>query len=296
MYPFARGIGKIVPLLFLLIPFLLHVVFHFLPSLATVVFSFTDMTGLPGQKWQFIGTRNYHRFFFSSDQSERIASIGRTLYFAVVVTLLQNAVALFVAILINKRLKGDTFYRALFFLPVVLGVTVSGLVWRLMFNPMDGPVQKLIGLFGWHSNFLGSYDSAFELVIFVQIWMYMGYSMLIFLAGLQTIPKDLYEAGYIDGTSIWQSFRHITFPLIAPSFTVNILLSLIGALGTFDTIYVLTNGRFHTNTLAVDIFNQAFSGTLDLGYASAMSMIQFVFVFLFVVVSQYYLRRREVQM
>jgi raffinose/stachyose/melibiose transport system permease protein len=124
----------------------------------------------------------------------------------------------------------------------------------------------------------------------------MGYSMLIFLAGLQAIPKDLYEAGHIDGASAWQTFRNITFPLIAPSFTVNILLSLIGALGTFDTIYVLTNGRFHTNTLAVDVFNQAFAGTLNLGYASAMSMIQFVFIFIVVVISQYYLRRREVQM
>jgi raffinose/stachyose/melibiose transport system permease protein len=296
MYPFARGIGKIIPLLLLLMPLGLYVLFGFLPSLATVLFSFTNMTGLPGQKWHFIGLHNYHRFFFSSDQQERLLSIGRTLYFAGAVTLIQNAVSLFVAIIINQRLKGDAFFRGLFFLPVVLGVTVSGLVWRLMFNPLEGPVQKLIGLFGWQSNFLGSYDAAFQLVIFVQIWMYMGYSMLIFLAGLQTIPKDLYEAGYIDGTSSWQAFRNITFPLIAPSFTVNILLSLIGSLQAFDTIYVLTNGRFHTNTLAVDVFNQAFSGTLDLGYGSAMSMIQFVFVFVVVVIAQYYLRRREVQM
>jgi raffinose/stachyose/melibiose transport system permease protein len=296
MYPFARGIGKIIPALFLLVPLLLYLVFGFLPSLATAVFSFTNMTGLPGQKWHFIGWDNYHRFFFSSDQNERLLSIWRTLYFALVVTVLQNGIGLFVAMLINQRLKGDSFFRALFFLPVVLGVTVCGLIWRLMFNPMSGPVEKFIELFGFHSSFLGSYTAAFPLIIFVQIWMYMGYSMLIFLAGLQAIPKDLYEAGYIDGASAWRTFRNITFPLIAPSFTVNILLSLIGALGTFDTIYVLTNGRFHTNTLAVDVFNQAFAGTLNLGYASAMSMIQFMFIFIVVVISQYYLRRREVQM
>jgi len=296
MYPFTRGLGKHVPLLLLLLPLGLYVLFGLLPSLGTVVFSFTNMTGLPGQDWHFVGWHNFHRFFFSSDQHERLVAIRRTLIFSAAVTVLQNGIALFVAVLINQRLKGDSFYRAVFFLPVVLGVTVSGLIWKMMFNSMDGPVQKLIGLFGWHSNFLGSYDAAFPIVIFVQIWMYMGYSMVIFLAGLQTIPKDLYEAGYIDGTTPWQAFRNITFPLIAPSFTVNILLSMIGALQTFDTIFVLTQGKFYTNTLAVDVFNAAFNGTLDLGYASAVAMIQFVFVFLVVIISQYYLRKREVQM
>lgn len=296
MYPFAKGLGRHLPLLLLLIPFSLYVIFGFLPSLGTVLFSFTDMTGLPGQQWEFIGFDNFKRFFFSSDQAERILGIKRTLYFAVAVTFFQNGSALFLAVLINQRLKGDSFFRAVFFLPVVLGVTVSGLVWKMMFNPLDGPLQKLLGLFGTESNFLGSYDAAFPLVIFVQIWMYMGYSMVIFLAGLQTIPKDLYEAGHIDGTSPWQSFKNITFPLIAPAFTVNILLSLIGALQAFDTIFVLTNGKFHTNTLAVDVFNAAFTTSQDLGYASAVAMIQFILVFIFVVIAQYYLRRREVQM
>lgn len=296
MYPFAKGFRKHVPLMLLSIPLVLYLVFGFLPSLGTVLFSFTNMTGLPGQKWQFVGWHNFQRFFFSSDQQERILGIVRTLYFSLAVTIFQNGIALFAAVLLNQRLKGDGFFRAVFFLPVVLGVTVSGLVWKMMFNPLEGPVQQILGWFGGHSNFLGSYDAAFPLVIFVQIWMYMGYSMVIFLAGLQTIPKDLYEAGYIDGTSPWQSFRNITFPLIAPSFTVNILLSLIGALQTFDTIFVLTGGKFHTNTLAVDVFNAAFTSTQDLGYASAVAMIQFVFVFIVVAISQYYLRRREVQM
>lgn len=298
MYPFGKGIARHLPMALLMIPLLLYVIFALGPSIATIFFSFTNATGIPGIEWKFIGFDNYHKFLFSSDSSERIASAGRSLKFAFLVVLTQNGIALFMAVIINRKLKGDVFYRAAYFLPVVLGVTISGLVWKLMFNPIGGPVQKILELFGTRSNFFGSYEVAFELVIFVQIWMYMAYSMTIFLAGLQSIPKDLYEAGYIDGSSRWQAFKNITFPMIAPSFTVNMLLSIIGALQTFDIIYVLTNGAFYTRTLALDVFTTAIanSGTADFGLASATAMVQFLFVFVVVIISLFYLRRREVEL
>jgi raffinose/stachyose/melibiose transport system permease protein len=298
MYPFGRGIARHLPLALLMLPLLLYVVFGFGPSVATIFFSFTNATGLPGVEWNFVGWHNYERFFFSSDQQERIRSIGNTIYFALAVVIIQNAVGLFMAVLLNRKLKGDAFYRATFFLPVVLGVTVSGLVWRMMTNPMGGPMKELFGWFGAKSAFFSDYNTAFEWVIFVQIWMYMGYSMTIFLAGLQSIPKDLYEAGYIDGTSRWQSFRHITFPMIAPAFTVNIMLSIIGALQTFDIIYVLTGGSFNTRTLAFDVYRDAIANNrvADFGLASAGAMIQFVFVLVVTVVAMIYLRKREVEL
>ncbi|MFC5467344.1 carbohydrate ABC transporter permease [Cohnella suwonensis] len=298
MYPFGRGLARHLPLVLLMLPLLLYVVFGFGPSVATIFFSFTNATGLPGVDWDFIGWHNYEKFFFSSDRQERIRSMGNTVYFAVAVVLIQNAIGLGMAILLNRKLKGDAFYRATFFLPVVLGVTVSGLVWRMMTNPLGGPMKELYSWFGAKSTFFSSYDSAFEWIIFIQIWMYMGYSMTIFLAGLQSIPKDLYEAGYIDGTSRWQSFRHITFPMIAPAFTVNMMLSIIGALQTFDIIYVLTNGNFNTRTLAFDVYRDAIANNrvADFGLASAGAMIQFVFVLLVSVVAMIYLRRREVEL
>src|SRR5690606_20529891 len=135
-------------------------------------------------------------------------------------------------------------------------------------------------------------NHAFWFVIFVQIWMYMGYSLTIFLAGLQAISKDLYEAGYMDGAHGFTSFRHITFPLIAPAFTVNMLLAIIGSLQTFDTIYVLTGGKFNTSTLAFDVYGTAFNvNGAQYGLASAVAMIQFLFVFVVSMIAVYYLRR-----
>ncbi len=298
MYPFGKGLARYLPMALLMIPLLLYVIFGLGPSIATIFFSLTNATGIPGVKWEFIGLENYRRFLFSSDSGERIASAWRSVQFAFSVVVIQNAIALFMAIIINKKLRGDVFYRATYFLPVVLGVTISGLIWKLMFNPIGGPVQSVLEMFGTRSNFFGSYDVAFELVIFVQIWMYMAYSMTIFLAGLQSIPKDMYEAGYIDGTTKWQSFRNITFPMIAPAFTVNMLLSIIGALQTFDIIYVLTNGAFYTRTLALDVFSTAIANnaSADFGLASATAMVQFLLVLAVTVVAMIYLRRREVEM
>ncbi len=286
------------PLALLMIPLLLYVVFAFGPSMATVFFSLTDATGLPGVRWHFIGFDNYHKLLFSSDQAERLRSIRNSLKFAFLVVVIQNAVGLLMAVLLNRKLKGDALYRATFFLPVVLGVTVSGLMWRMMLNPMSGPFASLFKAFHTSSNFLSSYDAAFYWIIFVQIWMYMGYSMTIFMAGLQAIPKDLYDSGHIDGTNAWQSFRFITFPMIAPSMTVNLLLSIIGALQTFDIIYVLTNGGFNTRTLALDVYRDAIANntTADYGLASAGAMVLFLFVFFFTVVFMYLLRRREVDL
>ncbi|MFP4979012.1 carbohydrate ABC transporter permease [Paenibacillus sp. CN-4] len=295
MYPFGKGFARYIPFLLLLIPVLLYVVFYFGPSIMTVVYSFTDITNVPGSAMNFVGLDNYRDVFFSGNSAERWDSIIRTLYFMFIVTIVQNGVALLVAVIINQKLKGDYFYRAVFFLPVVLGVAVVALVWSMMFDPLSGPVNQLYALFGYKDMFFGSFTHAFGYIIFVQIWMYMGYSMLIFLAGLQSVPKDLYEAGYIDGTTKWQSFKNITFPLIAPSFTVNMLLSIIGAMSTFDIILATTDGRFNTRTMAYDVYKETFRGSLEMGLPSALSVVQFLIILVFVIVAVKQMRKREVE-
>ncbi|MFD1773248.1 carbohydrate ABC transporter permease [Paenibacillus rhizophilus] len=296
MYPFGKGISRFVPFLLLLIPLALYVLFYFGPSVMTVIYSFTNITNLPGSGMKFIGLDNYHDVFFSGNSGERVDSIIRTLYFMFIVTVVQNGIALLVAVIINQKLKGDYFFRAVFFLPVVLGVAVVALVWSMMFDPLSGPVNQLYqALFGYKDMFFGSFSHAFGYIIFVQIWMYMGYSMLIFLAGLQSVPKELYEAGYIDGTTKWQSFRHITFSLIAPSFTVNMLLSIIGAMSTFDIILATTDGRFNTRTMAYDVYKETFRGSLEMGLPSALSVVQFLIILVFVIVAVKQMRKREVE-
>lgn len=296
MYPFGKGFARYIPFLLLLIPLALYVVFYFGPSMLTVIYSFTDVKNIPGSSMHFVGLENYKDLFFAGNSGERWVSIKNTLIFMFIVTIVQNGVALFVAVLINQRLRGDYFYRAVFFLPVVLGVAVVALVWGMMFDPMSGPVNMLYQwLFGYKDMFFSSFTHAFGYIIFVQIWMYMGYSMLIFLAGLQSVPKDLYEAGYIDGTNRWQSFKNITFPLIAPSFTVNMLLSIIGAMSTFDIILATTDGKFNTRTMAYDVYKETFRGSLEMGLPSALSVVQFLIILVFVVVAVRQTRKREVE-
>ena len=217
------------------------------PSLATFVFSFTDISGLKGASFHFVGLANYKEYFLHQNYRDYIDVIKRTLIYAGVTTIVQNVIALFVAVLLNNKLiKGRNLWRAIIFMPVILGVMVTSLSWTLFFNSTGGPAAKFLALFGKSSNFFGDQKYAFWLCIFCQIWMYMGWSMVIFLAGLQSISADLYEAGQIDGTTPWQAFKSITFPLLWPSITVNVLMSIIGALSSFQIILLTTGGNFNT--------------------------------------------------
>ncbi|MGV8981084.1 carbohydrate ABC transporter permease [Clostridium sp.] len=281
---------------------LIYLIMNVGPSIASFVFSFTDMSGLRGASWKFIGLDNYKEYFFIQNYRDYIDVIKRTLVYAGVTTVVQNVIALFVAVILNSKfIKGRNLFRAIIFMPVVLGVMVTSLSWGLVFNT-EGPIAKILAIFGKSSNFFGDQKYAFILIIFVQIWMYMGWSMVIFLAGLQSIPADLYEAGEIDGTTWWQAFKNITLPLLWPSVTVNVLMSIIGALSSFQIILLTTGGNFNTSTLGMDIYAQAFgigkqATVLGLrqGYASAMSMVLFVIILVFVLIFQYIMKKREIE-
>lgn len=297
-YPFGRGRARAIPYACMGVGMLLYVVFGFGPSLATIVFSFTNISGVPGAKWSFLGLANFQEFFTSLTlpDSDAMGALQRTLIFAASVTMIQNALSLLIASLLNARLRGRMVVRAIVFMPVVLGVTVIGLMWTLVLNPLGGPAETLLGLFGASSSFLGDYTWAFPLCIAIQIWSAMGFSVVIYLAGLQTIPNDLREAASIDGATRWQAYRSVVFPLLAPTVTVNVLLAIIGSLQTWQIIYVLTNGRQNTSVLGLSIFQTGFTETLRQGYAACLSIVQFAIVLVVALVFQVYLRRREVQM
>lgn len=308
-YPFGRGWARSLPYVGLFAGMSLYLIFGFGPSLATAILSLTDISGVPGQPFHFIGLQNYGQFLFAPDARDNVDALVRTIVFSVSVTALQTILALLIAVLLNAKLRGRTSVRALVFMPVILGVTVVGLTWQLVLNPIGGPMEQLINLVGVSSPLLGSDHAAFPWVIAIQVWSALGYATVIFLAGLQTIPGDLYEAASIDGRSGRQSFRYVTYPLLAPTITINALLAIIGSLQTFQIIYVLTNGQHNTSTLGLHIFQTAFFGdtsggggaganvaTLRQGYASALSMIQFLFVLVVAVGVGVYLRRREVQL
>ena len=299
---FGRGLSRYTPLFLLLPGFLLYVIIALGPSLATSVYSFTDATGIRGAPINWIGFDNYREFLFQGAVSrDNIAALGRTLKFSVIVTTVQFTLGLFMAMLLNQHLRGKTLFRTLFFLPVILGVAIQGLIWKLFLLPRGGPVAQVLALFGTQSEFLGGQpDEAFAWVIVVQIWANVGITMVIFLAGLQTIPDELYEAARIDGASGWALFRNITWPLLTPSVNTNFLLNIVGSLQAWQLFLVLTGYKNGTQVLGYLVFAQGFgqtsgsvSSAFRQGFAAAASIVLFFLVLIIGMVAQYIVSSRE---
>jgi ABC-type sugar transport system permease subunit len=277
--------------------------FGLVPAVAVLVVSFTDLRGLPYLPVNWVGFENYVSFFSPAKWADSVNALGNTIVFAVVSTLIQIVLALGIALLLNRPLRGRNFYRAVVFMPTVLGVTVTGLVWSLMFNVSGGPATTVLSWFGGESAFFGDPRIALALVIVVQIWMVVGISVIIFLSGLQAIPEELYEAAAIDGAAGWQRFHFITIPMLAPSITANVLLGIVNALQSYQLTYVLTGpSNKSTQVLSLLIYVQGFGGksgttlSQSQGYASAISIVQFVLVGVVSLIALWYLRRREAKL
>lgn len=290
------------PLLLLLPGFLLYVLIALGPSLATSVFSFTDATGIRGAPINWIGFDNYEEFLFRGVASrDNIDALKRTLIFCFFVTTIQFTLGLLLAILLNQRLRGRTIFRTIYFLPVILGVAIQGLIWKLFLFPRGGPVAQFLELFGVQSEFLGGQPGeAFAWVIVVQIWANLGITMVIFLAGLQTIPAELYEAARIDGAGGWRLFRNVTWPLLTPSVNTNFLLNVIGSLQAWQLFLVLIGYRNGTQVLGYLVYAQGFGKTSGAvttafrqGFAAAASIVLFVLVLTIGLGAQYIVARRE---
>jgi raffinose/stachyose/melibiose transport system permease protein len=278
-------------------------VFALVPAVAVFVISFTDIRGLPGIPIQFVGFENYERFFSAAKLGYNLNALQNTLVYAVASTVVINVFALGIAVLLNGRLRGRTFTRALVFLPTILGVTVIGLIWSLFFNPSAGPAATIWSWFGADSAFFGDPALALSLVIFVQIWAGLGVAVVIYLAGLQAIPEELYEAAALDGADGWKRLRLVTIPLLAPSVTANVLLAIVGSLQSYQLAYVLTGpNNPATQLLSLAIFAQAFGGSTtsgmgqSQGYAATISVIQFFIVGIASLLVMWYLRRREARL
>lgn len=277
--------------------------FGLVPAIGVVVLSFTDIRGLPGIPVRWVGVENYLDIVSPAHFGDNLNAIKNTLIFGVVTTLAQIALALAIAVLFNQRLRGRNLYRAIVFMPTVLGVTVIGLIWSLIFNPSGGPAAGLLARLGRDSAFFGDPQLALGLVMFVQLWSVLGISVVIFLAGLQAIPVELYEVAGIDGANAGQKFRHVTVPMLAPSITANVLLGIVSALQSYQLTYVLTGANNPaTQLLSLLVYVQGFGGVAgspvsqSQGYASAISVVQFLIVGAIAVTALLYLRKREARL
>ena len=277
----------------------LVVVFSIIPAIGIFAISFTDIRSLPFLPTHWVGLENYHTFFSSAQIAYNLHALKNTFVFAIAVTLFQNVLALLIAVLLNQRLRGRNFARAVVFMPTILGVTVVGLIFSLIFNPSGGPAASVWKSLGASSAFFGDPHLAMTLVIVVQVWSGIGVAVVIYLAGLQAIPQELYEVASIDGATRWQKLRQVTYPLLAPSVTANTLLCIIGSLQSYQLIYVLTGpSNPATQVLSLAIFTQGFGGgqggsVQSQGYAASISIVQFIIVMIVSVATLAYLRRKE---
>lgn len=299
-YHFGRGWARATPYLLLLPGILFYFIIALGPSLATAVYSFTDAT-LPGAPVHWIGLENYREFLLMGQAStDNLAVLGRTLIFSFFVSTIQFGIGLFVAMIINQQLKGRNLFRTLYFMPVILGAVIQGLIWSLFLYPMGGPLAKLLALFGLQPLFLGGQATeAFSWVIVVQIWANMGTTMIIFLSGLQTIPTEMYEAATIDGANAWQVFQNVTWPLLTPSVNTNLTLNIIGSLQAWQLFLVLLGYKQGTQVLGYLIYATGFasaggtSTSFRQGYAAAASIVLFLIVLVIGMFVNNILRRRE---
>jgi multiple sugar transport system permease protein len=220
-----------------------------------------------------------------------LKALAHTLCYAVIALTVEFLLGLGLAVLLNRRMRGRSFFRAALLVPMMLPPVVVGVVWRLMLNPNFGAINGTLQGVGINTEQLtwtASPTLAFASVILVDIWQWTPFMFLILLAGLQAIPEEPYEAALIDGSTAWQTFRHVTLPLLKPAILIALLLRTMDLLRVFDQIFILTEGGpgSATETISLYIYRTAFRFG-DFGYAAAMS---FVLLLLTNVVSLLYIR------
>ena len=272
--PLLRG-QRVAGLLLITPSLLFLLAFVVVPILAALYFSFTKYDLLQPPHW--IGLANYVNLF-SDDRFRH--SIVNTLLFAVGTIPTGTALALLFALLVDRKLRGIVFFRAAYYLPVVTSFVAASMIWLWLYDPQFGILNELLGAVGLPtSEWLQSPRTALLSIIIFSIWKNIGYNMMIYLAGLQGIPQQLYEAAQIDGAGPWSRFWAITFPLLSPTTFFVVVVWFIGALQMFIQVLVLTQGGPLDSTLTVVylIYSNAFE-YLKMGYASAMSFVLLLFI------------------
>lgn len=269
----------------------LYVFVVLVPSVQGAGLAFTDWDGLSPVK-HFVGLDNFREML--KDPAAR-GALRQTLIIAAAVTVVQNGIGLLLALGVHSRIRSRFVLRVLLFAPAVMTPVVTAALWKYMLAP-EGALNGLfgaVGLDGLRQNWLGDPDLALASVIGVIVWQFSGYSMVIFLAGLQGIPDEVYEAAAVDGAGAWRRFRSVVLPLLAPAMTINLMLSVIGGLKLFDQVWVMTSGGpgTATETLSTLLYKNAFQFN-EYGYSVAIAIVLTVFV---AVISsgQYGLLRRQ---
>ena len=253
-------------------------IFSIYPILYSGYLSLHDWDGFSPER-NFVGLQNYLDLFNSAQFWH---SLQITLIYVVSITVLSSVGGLFIALLLNSGIRGVTFYRIIYFIPVVTATVAAATVWRYLLDPGSGLVNTLLRQIGVQGPaWLTDPRFALLAVILVGVWKRVGFNMVIFLAGLQTVPRAYYEAAMVDGANTRAQFRYITLPILAPTALLVAIMSLIDAFLVFDTVFVMSNGTGgpvgSTEVLGFILWREAFR-YFNLGDASAVGWILFLIV------------------
>ncbi|HVQ92041.1 MAG TPA: sugar ABC transporter permease [Mycobacteriales bacterium] len=279
------------PTAFLVPAFVIMAVFFFLPTLFNFIYPFTDWSAFKAAIHP-VGFSNFHALLADGSL---LASLRVTLVYAVLVAIGQNVSGLVLAVLLERDTRVNRFARVCLFIPVLMSALAVGYLFQAFLKP-DGALNGLLGVLSGHDvriPWLGSTTWTIAVVALVHSWKWMGLSMLVFLAGLKTIPDDVLEAARIDGAGPWQSFWRIRFPLLAPAITFNVATALLGTMNGFDVVQATTGGGPARTTEVLNIFIFRTFGQGLYAQATAMSLVLFLVVVLVAVPVVQLLRRRE---
>lgn len=268
-------------------------VVFYIPFMMTIRYSLTKWNGISKHP-KFVGFDNFHQIFTGDANFTNAAWF--TIKYAILYIVLVNVLAILLAVILDMKLKTSSWLRAAFFIPYILSLVIVGFIWKFIF--MQG-FQSLGDSTGWgifKLSWLGEPTLAFISILAVSIWQSIGFYMVIYIAGLQSVPDDLKEAATVDGAGPLRRFFSITLPLLAPSITISVFMALTNSIKVFDVILSLTGGGpgGTTYSIAFDIYRDTFQSNLY-GYGTAKALILFVAVLIVTVVQLTIFKRREVE-
>jgi len=278
----------LLPVAFLAPGALFLLAFMAIPMVQAVALSFQRWNGLDTPSW--IGFTNYTNLF----QDETFwLSLGNTLLYTVSMVVLMSTLPLIIASMLNSGIRGSATFRFIFFLPVIISLTITGLLWSMIYEPNFGVLNEMLrslGLGNATQLWLADKSLVMPSIIVMSAWQSLGFYMVIFFAAMQAIPEELYEAAAIDGAGVWHRFRNVTIPMLRSTFIVVIVLNTINGIKVFDQVWVLTAGgpNHASETLGTYLYRTAFgamgSSNPQLGYATSIAMIILVISLIFSVI------------
>ena len=252
----------------------LFIAFNTVPLIRGVIYSFTNFKGFGSYDW--LGFQNYLDLFTDSRVG---GSYLFTFKLAIVATIVTNVISLILALGLNSKIRAKSFFRGMYFIPNVLGALVVGYIFRYLFTYILPAFGEMIGSEALSGSMLSNVNTALIAIVIVCAWQSIAMNTIIYISGLQTVPEDVYEAGALDGATGWKKFRHLTFPLIMPFFTINMVLCVKNFLMVFDQIMSMTQGGPSQSTESISylIYNNGVSGG-QFGFQSANAVIFFIVI------------------